>query len=445
MIVQLKKKYQCKELIEELDELVKGAVGLFDDFSSCRVSGYNVQKIKRFETIILDYLLEKTNFEDAFDSIKISYGDIKTNFHTVIYNLLCRIGQKQLDPTFDNLLKVLDDKIKELKKKPIEKFTYYIPTRIESQLTEIEFKDLKKSLKKALGISLLKLPKKVLNQIKSDNYKSFMRSRQIIIKFEIKARDYTYPIKILDNKIYAFVGALAFSNHFYRDKEKWMSSYSDMSIAVNPIEDHAVIVKNNNEVVYPHDSRWQILNYEIQKEISLIGKEIWNIHNRQDGNYKRLKAILDLLEKQDKKILEISEDSLKLYLEAISEKQLEISFLKFWIITERVLKQGGKRNDISLLNVLKKIIKEKHLKRMIDGLYRKRNDLVHEFRINYISQQDRNLAKAISESVILFLIDPPTKINNVQDLRTVIDNIFLSKDELKKKKSIISKIMKSKK
>jgi len=445
MIICLKKKYQCRDITDELDELIKEAVNLFDDYSSCRVSGYNVQKIKRFETIILDHLLEKSNFEDMFNSIKISYGDIKNNFHTVIYNLLCRIGQKQLNPTFDNFLKTLDDKIKELKKKPIEKYTYYIPTRIESQLTEAEFKNLKKSLKKASGVSLSKLPKKILNEIKSDNYKSFMRSRQIILKFEIMARDYIYPIKILDNRIYSFVGALTFSNHLYRDKEKWMSSSSDMSIAVNPIEDHLVIVKNNNQIVYPHQSRWQILNYEIQKEISLIGKEIWNIHNRSDGNYKRLKAILDLFGKQDKKILEISEDSLKLYLEAISEKQLEISFLKFWIITERILKQGGKRNDISLLNVLKKIIKEKHLKRMVDSLYKKRNDLVHEFKVNYISQQDRNLAKAISESVVLFLIDPPTKINNVQDLRILIDNIFLSKDELKKKKTIISKIIKSKK
>lgn len=29
--------------------------------------------------------------------------------------------------------------------------------------------------------------------------------------------------------------------------------------------------------------------------------------------------------------------------------KLEISFLKFWIITERILKQGGKRNDLFCL------------------------------------------------------------------------------------------------
>jgi len=446
MIVQLKKKYRCEKLVEELDELIKESVSLFDNFSSCKVSGHNVQKIKRFETIILDHLLEKTNFEDIFDSIKISYGGIKNHFHTIIYNILCGIGQKKLVPNFNNFLKVLDDMIKDLKKRPFEKYTYYFPTRIEYQLNDADLKALKKSIKKAGGISLCnKLPKKITKQIKSDNYRSFFRNRQIILKFEIKARDYIYPIKIIHNRIYAFVGALALSNHSYRDKEKRISSSSDMSIAINPIEDYIIIVKNNKEIVYPHQSRWQLLDYEIEKEISLIGKETWFIHNKPNGNYKGLKIILNLLAKQNKKIREISEESLKLYLEAISEKQLEISFLKFWIITERILKLGGKRNDTSLINVLKKIIKEKHLKRIVDSLYKKRNDLVHEFKINYISQQDRNLAKAIAESTILFLIDPPTNIKNIQELRILLDNIFLSREELKKRRYIINKLVKSKK
>jgi len=445
MIVQLKKKYQCKELIEELDELIKEAVSLFDEFSSCRVFGYNVRKIKRFETIMLDHLIEKTNFENAFDSIKVSYGDIKQGLHTVIYNLFCQIGKKQLEPTFSNFLLVLDERITELKRKPIKKFTFYIPLRVESQLGVDENKDLKNKLKKAEGISIRKLPKKVINLIQSASYKSLFANRQIIFRLDTKARDFVSPIKIIDRKTSAFLGALAFSNHLFRDMEKWISSSSDMSIARDPLDSHLLIIEDNKNVAYPHANQWQILEYDVKKDITLIGKEIWNIHNRDGGNYKRLITILKLLSKQETKIKELTEDSLKLYLEAITEKQLEISFLKFWIVTERILKQGGKRNDASILNTLKKIIKEKHLRRMIDGLYRKRNDLVHEFKINMISQQDRNLAKAIAESTLLFLIDPPTKIRNSQELRILIDNIFSSKEELGAKKSIINKLLRRKK
>ncbi len=67
-----------------------------------------------------------------------------------------------------------------------------------------ELKKSKKSIKKATEVYLCKLPKKILKEIKSKNYKSFFQSRQIILKYEIKARDFIYPLKILDNKIYKF-------------------------------------------------------------------------------------------------------------------------------------------------------------------------------------------------------------------------------------------------
>jgi hypothetical protein len=445
MIVQLKKKYQCKELIEELDELVKKAVSLFDNFSSCRTSSYNVQKIKRFETIILDHLIVKTNFESVFESIKTSYGDVKQNFHTIIYNILCQIGKKRLNPNFSNFLIVLDDKIKELKKKPIKKYTFYIPVRIETQLNNVENKNLRKKLKKATSLSVRKIPKKITRRINSQNLKSLFASRQIILKIDIKARDYISPIRLIERKTSTFLGALAFSKYYRMDTEKWSYSSSDMSITRDPSDNYLLIIENSKNIVYPHNNQWQIVDSEVKKDVKLTMKEIWSINDKENDSYQRLITILDLLSKQEPKIKEISEDSLKLYLEAITEKQLEISFLKFWIITERILKQGGNRNDTSILYILKKLIKEKHLKRMIDGLYKKRNDLVHEFKINMISQQDRNLAKAIAESTLLFLIDPPTKINNLQELRILIDNIFSSKEELAKKKKIINKIIKVRK
>ena len=114
----IKKKYECKKIREELDELIKDSSNLFDDVSKCMVSGANVQKMERFETVILDHLLEKTNFENAFSSIKASYGSTKEKY-TVIYTLLCQLRQKQLDPTFSNFLKIIDGRLKNIKQKPI--------------------------------------------------------------------------------------------------------------------------------------------------------------------------------------------------------------------------------------------------------------------------------------------------------------------------------------
>ena len=139
----------------------------------------------------------------------------------------------------------------------------------------------------------------------------------------------------------------------------------------------------------------------------------------------------------------LSEESLKLYFDAMIEKNLEISFLKFWILIEKILKQGGKITDESLIKMIRHIIREKHLKPVVDSLYKKRNDLVHEFKTDYISQFDRNLIKAIAESNILLLLNPPTEINNTAEFMIFLDNISCSEDLLKTKNRIIKGILKS--
>lgn len=430
MPVQLKKKYQCLELIEELDELIAEAVGLFDDSTGCTVSGYNVQKIERFETIIMDHLIEKTDFESTLESIKTSFGGT--------FNLLCKIKRNGLKPTFSNFLSVIDDEIKELKKIPIKNYTFYVPVRIKTRLTNIEKENLRKNLNRATNLTVRKLPNKVRKMIPSSNFQGLFANREIILKGSVHARDYISSIKWMDRKISAFLGAIAFSKYLYRDTKKWSSFSLDMSIANDPSDKHFLIIENNHQIVYPETGLWDNLDIEVEKDVSLIGKETWDIHNKIGGNYQKLITVLGLLSKQDAKMKEITEESLKLYLEAITEKHLEISFLKFWIITERILKKTGKISDERLKSTLKGIIKESHLKKMIDVLYKKRNDLVHEFEVNLISQQDRNLAKATAELTILLLINPPTRINNVHEFQIMIDNISSSKEELKTKKKIIT-------
>ena len=71
-MIQLKKKYECKEIIDELDELIKESVNLYDDFKTCKVSDANVKRINLFETIILDHLLDKTNFERILILLKLA-------------------------------------------------------------------------------------------------------------------------------------------------------------------------------------------------------------------------------------------------------------------------------------------------------------------------------------------------------------------------------------
>ncbi len=44
-----------------------------------------------------------------------------------------------------------------------------------------------------------------------------------------------------------------------------------------------------------------------------------------------------------------------LYYSASSENSLDYSFLKFWIVSEHIIKRGGKQNDEQLLKSINKL------------------------------------------------------------------------------------------
>jgi len=107
------------------------------------------------------------------------------------------------------------------------------------------------------------------------------------------------------------------------------------------------------------------------------------------------------------------------------------------------LKIGGKKSDDYIVRKIKKMISDKFLKKFVDSIYRKRNLMVHEYEIVDISQLDRNYAKAIAEAILVGIIDPPFKLKNMEELFLFLENVGTSKERLKLKKSIISKLVSS--
>lgn len=439
MEVELYKKFKCEKLIEELDALVSEASNLFEDG---KVSGENISKLDRFELLLLDHLLNRTNFEKAFDELLVSYGDFKDFSRTIIFNFLNALHKKTGNPSFSNLLEEINNFIAKKEEEPLKNFSYYIPTRIEYDLKPNEVKNLNKKLKKVFNLTAKKLPKNIFKQIKSEKFRALLSNRQLILRIDVTARDYIYPIaKIVDKNILGFLGILALAKHYQRSSKKW-SITPDRFIEANPLEDYLIIVEDNKNIVFPR----RLLTHEVidKKDISMIGKTIWNIHNRSRGNYKMIISGLDLISKSSIRLKPLILDSLKLYFEAIIESTVELSFLKFWIVSENIAKYGRKLTDDSLKSIFRNLVNEGYSKKMIDRLHRKRNDLVHEFKINHITQNDRNFIKLISEGLILILIDPPTKINNGEELKILFDNFASSKDMLKNKKRIITKFIKLK-
>ncbi len=443
MKIELKQKFDCKKIIKELDCLVKCAVSLFDDFSSCRINSIrNSKKLQKLETILLIHFLEKTNFESVFDNMKASYIYTDIVGHNIFHHLLCNLGKKQMEPTLSNLLLVCEESFKQIRRKRPKKYSYYLPTRIELELSKGKKSYLKKILKNKIGIEISRPSKKLLESMHRPNLKELFDTRQTILKLEVRARDYAYVNKILDRKVLALIGALAFTISYQNNPLIGFHAPNKSEILTTPLEDYIVIVEDDETVVYPASSIHSVLRRVVDKDIRSVGKSFWIIHDRETGNYKFFKKILNLLANQTPKIRSITESKLKLYLDAVTEKQLEISFLKFWVIIESTIKLKNKKRGAVVVSSLKKLLAEKELEPLIDSLYAKRNLLVHEFEADYISQQDRSLVKIFVDKIMLFLIDQPIKLRNPQELKMWIDNAFFSDEELIKRKDIITKLLK---
>jgi hypothetical protein len=446
MVIKIK---NFENELNRLDSLVLEGIGLFDDKTFTRVSGDNIAKLEEIEFVLLDNIEEMTNFQEEFFQLRASYNYGK-GFGTIVHNLLAELGNSTLEKNFNNLIKILNQHLNEVRAKPLNDYIFYIPTRLEVQLSENELSKLKKFSRKAFGINILnKLPKSISHSLKSSSLNLLFQSRSILLELNCTARDIQFALDNNINKdIDAFIGIIAYANHFRRTSRRWSSSIiPDDSISDLPMEApnlFVIFLKNRSTLVYPDikDAPF-IQNLDIQikehKVVTPIGKEFWNIHNKPNGNYNFILSFIKILGGQTESLRDLSKELFRLYVNAITDKQLELSFLKFWILSEKILKCAGPINDDKILQILKKLMR-KSSERRIKIIYKKRNDMVHEFKIDRITQEDRNLSKILSDHLMTIYFDPKAKFKNFEEFRFLLENLFLDEDKVKSRMKILKKL-----
>jgi hypothetical protein len=440
----LNDKYDCKKTVKELDNLVRDASSLFNNSPTCGIDGsVNISKMGYLEEIILQHLLNKTNFYEILNSLKAGYGIIKSGTHTIIYSTLCNLRKAATELTFYNFLDELEKKLDETASKPLKTYTYYIPSKIFFRLTTEEIKTIQRKFYRFCNVKFNPPKDIIFKKIKNSDVRSFFGRlpTKSYIRIDVQARDTFFAEKIVGERISGLLGFFSFIENRGSNVTIYMPFDLGMAIDRPLISDKLfILTENQKQLLFPNETFSQFLGPEIKKFETM---SLWYIHSDEPGNYKEILKYLDLINKNSKNILPLVYQSFELYYDACVEKNLEISFLKFWIITETILKQG-KQRDKKFISTLEKLVKEKHFRTTIYNLYRKRNELVHEFETDYISQNDRNLTKYLAEIAISFLINPPKKINNLEEIKIMADNITSSEEELKIKIKILKSILNKK-
>ncbi|AUB56033.1 hypothetical protein [Methanobacterium subterraneum] len=224
-----------------------------------------------------------------------------------------------------------------------------------------------------------------------------MEDFPLLLKADIQARMRGYAHNEIIKRIKSFLGYIV-----YMDKYLASSEY------FGDFDEYNIINLNYGPVLIIKDKmiNWPILGLEDKLKTKL------NLPNEVISG-KKFNSMLDVCEKFLK---EIKKETLKnllfrsfsVYYAACSDKTLEYSFLKFWNITEYLIKSNSRVSDSELLNVMKQFF-QNYLTMRVDFIYEKRNDLVHKGFTESITDSDRNLSKLMAD---LFINDAIIQMKN---------------------------------
>lgn len=259
---------------------------------------------------------------------------------------------------------------------------------------------------------LMNNSKKELNL--DENYKN-----EVILSRKSKGKDLDYQYGLSFDDIYGFLGLLTLINNYNKTTTIFSNNFQDRYklIDFNILSD---TVRVNNEFIEPFDYlnyRLEHLNLSFSKEKISI-KEIFIEKFKNKHIYKELKLYLSLY-----------------YLASI-ENDLSSSFLKYWSLSERIIKDSvGDVSDNKLIKLMKNILiisgYPKSVYEQIKYVKDKRNKYVHEFKFDIIEQSDRNLTKSISEKLLGYLILSDVKIKKIRDFGYILE-YYNRKEEMKR-------------
>ena len=137
-----------------------------------------------------------------------------------------------------------------------------------------------------------------------------------------------------------------------------------------------------------------------------------------EAKVRTIAKLIDKIESKRESLKKLLKNSLSNYALAISEKNVKISFLLFWISLETLVKSGKLMRNEDIVARIEKLYSKKELFDSLRHMYIKRNKLVHSFDIN-ISIDERNLMKSISETIILFTLLNLYRLDNLDDLSSI--------------------------
>lgn len=355
--------------------------------------------IEYYQNLVWSYLKETTNFENEMsgeitekefikDIFRILNNVKYQNDEDILNEFLVEINKIFLSSKATNNFKI--------------KFVFY---------TNIELRDsIKDKFNEMLQLFNLKIFN--LNNLSFENekFKKVFKTDYVVLEYTAKGKNFYVMEKEAINQVYQFFGYLTFLHISRKNFDMWTVNSLSLKYNLSDLKISSIIELNEDNTFIDESGSYRILknaeNYKKSKLISftntLLVYDFYKI----------------LMESENKQIIYQINDYLMLYYKASIDEDLDISFLKFWTLCERIIKNGNDKSDAEVINYMRKILKlynqPKSYQERIYYIKEKRNLLIHE-NISEITQDDRNVIKSVCDLLFLFLIEFEKYVKNINE------------------------------
>ncbi|WP_157064711.1 hypothetical protein [Methanobrevibacter millerae] len=312
----------------------------------------------------------------------------------------------------DNFLQELNNLILEYKKMDEEIINIIIYTNIPKKLEENnKFRD----ALKYFNLSIFDYSEYNFENEEDCDYdiKNKFNSKFLMLKYSKRGKDYEYIKNNTFNKIYSFFGYVTYIHKYKNGTEKFHINEITLDNKITDLKINALIATDSNNNIFDIIHQQDVMDTAIKLDKSKIIKF--------DNQMKLVPTLLEDVYKINNNILfDQLKDYFSLYYISSLESSIENSFLKFWSLSERIIKDiHVGMADKLLVKYMEKILQmynyPKKIIQRLKFIKSKRNDLVHENIHGEITQSDQSIVKILSEILIGFLIDYYGEVNNLQD------------------------------
>lgn len=351
----------------------------------------------------------KSNIKEVFESQGLS----KRVFRTNISNILRSIKDSSPEDILDNFLQELNNLYLKYKEMDDEKINIIMYTNIPKKFKDNDkFKD----TLKYFNLTIFDYSEYNFENDESldDDIKNkFNNGSFLMLKYSNKGKDYEFIKNGALNTIYSFFGYVTYIHKFRISTEKFHINEITLDNKVTDLEINALIATNSNNKIFDIIYQQDVIDTAIKLDKSKIIK-----FNNQMKLFHTL--LDDVCEVDNDVLFNQLMEYFSLYYIASQESSIENSFMKFWSLSERIIKNIHVGiNDKKLVKYMEKLLlmfkyPEKIIQRL-KFIKHKRNNLVHENIHGEITQSDQSIVKILSENLIGFLINYYSEVNDLQD------------------------------